>query len=239
MTSPAPPAAPPTGWGSVKVLPTGPVTVVSEGPAGEEPPWWRAAPATVADCLTRLDEPRPRDRDRGDTAIASGGTLPAPAGGPPDHPPVHLAARDFCDAAADVYTARAARMRTRLRPSASLELEPTRLLLEYARASGWTAPAYAYASPGDLGDAVRGAVAALAAGESRSTLIVHTSCDARRLRVSAVRLTRTDGAGRRLDELARLAEREHFSLADLADLTQRADPARPRPVVKGSNVDRA
>ncbi|MFV0126185.1 hypothetical protein ACLGI4_00375 [Streptomyces sp. HMX112] len=116
-----------------------------------EPPWWRDAPAAVADVLARLP---------GFTGCA----------------PLHFAVAEYCAVAGELYTRRVDGRKYRLRPSASTELEPSRLLTAHADGPVAHHEAYFHCGPGDGDAAEQAARAALAAGSCGSAAILRVRC---------------------------------------------------------------
>ncbi len=86
-----------------------------------------------------------------DTALYPTGPVTAESAGEPRGP------EPACDIAAWLYLARAGAVRGRMRPSASLEPEPTRLLLTHGSDSDRSGRAFVYASGSDVGAALRAA----------------------------------------------------------------------------------
>jgi len=117
------------------------------------PTWWKSAPALVATAIERLP-------------IAPGS--------------LHIAMYQYAKVSTEVYLGRVAHRRSRLRPSASLELDPSRLLAAHLGDGGLT-EAYFYMDRGDVRSAV---TSAATAGDA--AVVVRTVCDWRAFRVEAM-----------------------------------------------------
>ncbi|MEU0688732.1 hypothetical protein [Streptomyces uncialis] len=124
---------------------TAPVTRVPE------PPWWREAPAAVAEVLAALPGLTPRT-------------------------PLHFAVAEYCAVAGELYTRRVAGMKHRLRPSASTELEPSRLLTPRMKGSAAHYEAYFHCGPGDAEAAEQAARAALVACPADGAAVLRIRC---------------------------------------------------------------
>ncbi|MFC4336917.1 hypothetical protein [Salininema proteolyticum] len=133
------------------------------------PSWWRSAPQAVSDALTEL-------------AHFSGNRFPS----------LHLAVSDYCRVSADVYAQRVRARKWRLRPSASVELEPSRLLSHYFTTSDPVA-AYHHCGPDDLRDAVISA-RAQAEGDNPPA-VVRVVCDEDWLEAQAALVTTAQRSG--------------------------------------------
>ncbi|MGX1884856.1 hypothetical protein [Streptomyces sp. NPDC055287] len=116
-----------------------------------EPPWWSDAPAAVADVLA------------GFPSLTS-------------HTPLHFAVAEYCAVAGELYTRRVEGRKHRLRPSASTELEPSRLLMAHSDGSLAYYEAYFHCGPQDAGSAEQAAWAALAFGSSSSAAVLRIRC---------------------------------------------------------------
>jgi hypothetical protein len=117
-----------------------------------EPSWWRDAPAVVADVLAELP-------------------------GLTRRTPLHCAVAEYCAVAGELYVRRVEGRKYRLRPSASTELEPSRLLAAHSDGSFAHHEAYFHCGPHDADVAEGAALAALAAGHFGSAAILRVHCN--------------------------------------------------------------
>ncbi|MER8199662.1 hypothetical protein ABTY00_37805 [Streptomyces microflavus] len=128
-----------------------------------EPLWWRDAPAAVADVLTDF----------------------------PSLIPLHFAVAEYCAVAGGLYTRRVEGRKHRLRPSASTELEPSRLLITQSDGSPACYEAYFHCGPQDASSAVRAARAAITLGTSNSAAVLRIRCSDSRFELTAELMTVT------------------------------------------------
>ncbi len=103
--------------------------------------------------------------------------------------PVLLAAAELCVDLASAFVADVARDPRRVRPSASLDLELSRLIGAFARESRWRGPCFVLVTPGEaVAQALRWASVSVASGRHEAVLVCEVARDAGTLRADAIPL---------------------------------------------------
>lgn len=130
-----------------------------------EPPWWRDAPSAVAEVIAALP---------GLTANTA----------------LHFAVGEYCAAAGELYRRRVEARKYRLRPSASTELEPSRLLMVHsAGPAAAHHEAHFHCGGQDMDTAEQAARAALAVDPLGSVAILRIHCSASRFQLTGALMT--------------------------------------------------
>ncbi|MEV6121801.1 hypothetical protein AB0M23_14935 [Streptomyces sp. NPDC052077] len=103
--------------------------------------------------------------------------------------PLHFAVAEYCAVAGALYQRRVEGRKYRIRPSASTELEPSRLLMAYSEGATGEHEAYFHCGAQDLEAAEGAARAALVADPSEGAAVLRVRCSESRFHLTGVLLS--------------------------------------------------